>query len=88
MTYAPSPARLLSTVRVKALLIGEEPGYGADFTEAEWEAITERLETLARLVWRVSQRQSSGVQEDQYPTQPPGLGEEDQTAIPGGRGSR
>jgi hypothetical protein len=50
--------RLLSVVRVKELLTTDDPEYGKDFTEAEWAVITERLEALARLIWKISGRKA------------------------------
>jgi hypothetical protein len=68
--------------RVKALLTGEEADYCADFTETEWAAITERLEALARLVWKVSQRQGRAAQAGSGLTKQTGLREDYQTAMP------
>jgi hypothetical protein len=88
MTNRLGPQRLLSTARVKTLLTAEKDHYGRDFAEAEWAAITERLEALARLVWKVSQRQAREAHAEQGPTRRPGLRKERQTGMPGEPGSR
>lgn len=49
--------RVLTTEQVRAALTKDNPDYGKDFTDYEWEQITERLCSLARLMWRFSQRQ-------------------------------
>jgi hypothetical protein len=51
------PERLISTKEVKQGLTKSNPAYGKDFTKKEWSKITERLCALARLIWRVSQRE-------------------------------
>ncbi len=56
MTF-PSPShRLLSVEKVRSLAAAN-PDYGREFTDADWERITERLEALARLLWEFSQQQ-------------------------------
>jgi hypothetical protein len=52
--------RLLSVTRVRTLATAANPEYGRDFSEADWERITERLEALARLLWQVSLRTAEG----------------------------
>jgi hypothetical protein len=42
---------------VRELLTTADPNYGQAFTEADWNRIAERLSALARLLWRISQRQ-------------------------------
>ena len=64
---SPPPRRLLSVEKVRALATTADPDYGREFSEADWERITERLEALARLLWAFSQDQV----EAQTPTKPP-----------------
>jgi len=55
-----APSRLLSVSRVRTLATAANPEYGRDFSEADWERITERLEALARLLWQISLRTAEG----------------------------
>jgi hypothetical protein len=56
------PSRLLSPDRVRAMTRTTNLDYGNDFTDADWDRVTERLEALVCLLWEFSQRQ---VQEEQ-----------------------
>jgi hypothetical protein len=58
MTEPKAPHRLIPVARVKELLTRSDPDYGKDFTDEEWSAITERIEALARLIWRISCRRA------------------------------
>jgi hypothetical protein len=49
-------ARRLLTAELRERFRGWRPDYGRDFTDAQWEEITDRLEALARLLWRISCR--------------------------------
>ena len=49
--------RLLTVEQTKTYLTQHNPNYGTDFTESDWRATTERLCALARLLWRMSQRE-------------------------------
>jgi hypothetical protein len=53
------PPQRLAAQRVRTLLTTADPGYGRDFTDAEWEQIAERLTALARLIWRMSERRAA-----------------------------
>jgi hypothetical protein len=53
----PTVPRLLTGAAVRAAAAKGAPGYGREFSEADWERIAERLEALARLLWEFSQRQ-------------------------------
>jgi anaerobic selenocysteine-containing dehydrogenase len=78
-----SPHRLLSPARVRALLRAADPEYGSDFTEAEWDAITERLEALARLLWRMSYRRAEAAHSNKAISSGVEPGYERQMAGPG-----
>lgn len=56
VSHSPGPPRLLSSDRVRELLVAANPVYGGHFADADWERITERVEALARLLWRISRR--------------------------------
>jgi hypothetical protein len=51
--------RLLSPEEVREAFRKTEPEYGGGYDEADWRRITERLEALARLLWRFSCRTTS-----------------------------
>jgi hypothetical protein len=51
------PDRLISVEEVQRLLTASNAVYGKDFTDKEWSETTERLCALARLIWRISQRE-------------------------------
>ena len=53
--YAQSlPKRLLKVEEVRKLMQAEDPDYGKEYINEDWEQITERLEALARLLWELS----------------------------------
>jgi len=49
-----TPPRLLQVTQVRASLLADEPEYGKSWNEGEWEAVTLRLEALARVLWEFS----------------------------------
>ena len=51
--------QLLSVDRVKGILRADDPEYGRGFTNAEWGAITERLESLTRLIGKINFRRAT-----------------------------
>lgn len=51
------PGMLLTVEETKRYLPANDPNYGKDFTETECEQITERLCALARLLWKMSERE-------------------------------
>ena len=59
-SHRKTPRRLLSVEQVRAQFAAVDPAYGAGFSEAEWERITDRLEAFARLLWRIAQRKDLG----------------------------
>jgi hypothetical protein len=79
---APSHS-LLAVSRVKVLLTAEDPEYGKHFTEAEWDAITDRLEALARLLWRMSYRRAEAAHSNKAISSGVEPGYERQMAGPG-----
>lgn len=44
---------LLRAEQVRTIFTKEDPEYGRNFSETEWEAIAERLSALTRLICRV-----------------------------------
>jgi hypothetical protein len=59
----------LTQKEVKRVLTATDPAYGQDFTEAEWEAVTEQLCALAGLYRQISSRRAAGA--DGAETEPP-----------------
>lgn len=53
----PSPERLLSGRQARELLSRRDPQYGREFSEAEWDAVAERLSMLTRLYWDIGRRE-------------------------------
>lgn len=51
---------LLTPEQVRTILTTDDPMYGADFESAEWERITFRLTSLARLLYGMSRREAAG----------------------------
>jgi hypothetical protein len=54
----PSPAGLLDPKDIQTRAQQADPEYGKAFTDANWDAITDRLEQLARLLWQFSVREA------------------------------
>lgn len=52
-------SQILAVSRVRDRILSESPEYGRHLTDADWERITERLEALARLLWRISCRRAA-----------------------------
>ena len=50
------PDPLLDWQRVRDDILSECPEYGEGREDVEWRAMTERLEALARVFWRVAER--------------------------------
>jgi hypothetical protein len=65
MNEPKTPHCLIPAARVKELLTRSDPDYGKAFTEEEWSAVTERIDALARLIWRISCRRAKEGQESQ-----------------------
>lgn len=53
------PQQLLTGQQVRKLFGVAHPGYGAEFSDEQWEAIAERLSALTRLIWRIRSRQTT-----------------------------
>lgn len=51
--------RFIEPERVRQLAHEHNPEYGKDFTDQDWDRIAQRLESLARLLWRFSWRETS-----------------------------